>query len=69
MLLLPVGGDLAEDSAWCAQTGIARVLPPDQQSSLLIRQAVCDLLEDPGYRRRAAQFVKRCTNSPEWNTP
>jgi UDP:flavonoid glycosyltransferase YjiC (YdhE family) len=34
--------------------GISSVLPPAQQWSPLIRQAVCDLLEDPGYRRRAA---------------
>jgi MGT family glycosyltransferase len=64
MLLLPVRGDQAEDAAWCAHAGIARVLTPGQQSRASIRQAVCDLLENPAYRRRAATVRQSMLQQP-----
>lgn len=53
MVLTPVSADQPENAAWCSEAGLARVLPPGEQTVRSIRAAVRDVLANATYRARA----------------
>ena len=66
MVVVPLaGGDQAGNADRCAALGVARVVPPDQRTPEVIRDAVRDVLGDPRYRECARQLRQQIQALPE----
>jgi UDP-N-acetylglucosamine transferase subunit ALG13 len=64
MLLVPQGADQFENAKACADLGVARVLMPGEMTREAVRDALLDLLGDPGYGERAAAVAAEIATMP-----
>ncbi|GAA4771424.1 glycosyltransferase [Streptomyces sanyensis] len=51
-VIIPFLGDHPDNARRCAELGIARVLERERVTAAAVREAVRDVLDDPGYRTR-----------------
>jgi UDP:flavonoid glycosyltransferase YjiC (YdhE family) len=65
MVLLPLGADQPLNAARCEALGVARVLDSLTASPHVVRDAVTDVLDDPGYRRAAGGLRRELEALPE----
>ena len=65
MVIIPLaGGDQAGNADRCAALGVARIVPADQRTPEVIRDAVRDVLGDPRYREHAHQLQQQIRALP-----
>ena len=63
-ILLPMGADQPHNAARCVDLGVARVLDCIEATPATVREAVSNVLEDPGYRRAAERMRDEITALP-----
>ena len=56
MVMIPLGADQPENAARCAELGASRTLDQDALTPALVREAVLDVLQTPGYRESAERL-------------
>jgi UDP:flavonoid glycosyltransferase YjiC (YdhE family) len=63
-VLLPMGADQPQNAARCKELGVARVLDAVSATPETVRDAVADVLSDPGYRAAAARIADEIAALP-----
>ena len=64
MLILPMGTDDPFHANYCAGLGVAKALFPIDATAEAMRFAMRELLDDPGYRERAASMQRKIEAMP-----
>jgi UDP:flavonoid glycosyltransferase YjiC (YdhE family) len=64
-VLLPMGADQPFNAARCEALGVGRTLDASTCSSDAVRDAVTAVLEEPGYRDRAARLREEILALPD----
>jgi UDP:flavonoid glycosyltransferase YjiC (YdhE family) len=64
MVAIPITADQPYCAERCAALGVARVVLPDERTPEVIREAALDVLRDPSYRDRTAEFRAHMTELP-----
>jgi UDP:flavonoid glycosyltransferase YjiC (YdhE family) len=63
-VLLPMGADQPQNAARCEELGVARVLDALRATPQTVRDAVADVLSDPGYRAAAGRIADEIAALP-----
>ena len=63
-VLLPMGADQPQNAARCEELGVARVVDAVSATPETVRDAVTDVLSDPGYRAAAGRIADEIAALP-----
>lgn len=63
-VLLPMGADQPQNAARCEELGVARVVDALRATPNTVRDAVADVLSDPGYRAAAGRIADEIAALP-----
>jgi UDP:flavonoid glycosyltransferase YjiC (YdhE family) len=64
MVAIPITADQPYCAQRCASLGVARVILPEQRSPEAVRAATLDVLGDPSYRTKTAEFAQQMLALP-----
>jgi MGT family glycosyltransferase len=65
MVIVPVSADQPDNARRCEQLGVAKIIPPANRTREALRNAVRDVLSDPGYRQTAERLRDEMALLPE----
>jgi UDP:flavonoid glycosyltransferase YjiC (YdhE family) len=63
-VLLPIGADQPQNAARCDELGVARILDALRATAETVRDAVANVLSDPGYRAAAGRIADEIAALP-----
>jgi UDP:flavonoid glycosyltransferase YjiC (YdhE family) len=64
MVAMPLAGDQPANAARCIDLGVARLVTPDERTSVGIREAVLEVLSAPRYRENAMRMRRELQTLP-----